>query len=283
MLKDDELVGVMAIYRREVRPFTDEQIELLQNFSAQAVHCHRSRLLNELRQRMTTSRSRWSSRPRPARCSKSSPARPANLSRYLTPCSKSPSVSVGLSSAICSSAKATLLGLLPCTARRPHGQNGRQREPVLDLREHPNVPLARLVRTRQVVHIADLPAEQGYIERDPPCVALVELAGARTYLAIAMLKGNELVGAYRNLRSDGPPFTDKQIELVKNFAAQAVIAIENTRLLNELRKSLEQQTATSEVLKVISSRPAILSQCFEPCWKTPPGICEASSAHLFDP
>src|SRR5215470_8150618 len=124
-------------------------------------------------------------------------------------------------------------------------------------------------------------AEPLYLEKDPSFIAIVDMAGARTLFIVPMLKDNELLGAITIFRQEVRPFTEKQIELVQNFSAQAVIAIENTRLLNELRESLQQQTATSEVLSVISSSPGELAPVFQTMLANATRICEAKFGVLW--
>ena len=155
----------------------------------------------------------------------------------------------------------------------------RRRQP----RVHPAPyhPLGRVAATKQVLHIADIRTEEPYRKRDPAYLVFSDLAGGRTLLIVPMLKENDLLGTISIFRQEVRPFTDRQIELVQSFAAQAVIAIENTRLLSELKQSLEQQTATSEVLQVISSSPGDLEPVFATMLENAVRICDAKFGDVY--
>jgi class 3 adenylate cyclase len=249
MLKDNELVGTIDIFRTEVRPFTDKQIALLTNFATQAVIAiENARLLNELRQRTTDLT-----------------ARTADLTEALEQQTATSEVLEVVSSSpgdlepvfasmlenavrICDAKFGNIyrwdgeaLHIVATHNTPPAFAEDRRGSPYRHDPKSPIGPIGHMVATKTLVHIGDVAAEETYInQRDPVAVKAVALGGIRTLLGVPLLNKDEMIGAFFLSRQEVRPFTEKQIGLVKNFAAQAVVAIENTRLLNELRERTEE-------------------------------------------
>jgi GAF domain-containing protein len=285
MIRDEELVGAIAIYRQEVRPFTAKQIEVVKNFAAEAVIAiENARLLNELRLRtadLTESLEQQTATAEVLRVISSSPSK------------LDPVFDTILANAtkLCAAHFGMLAlhedGAFRSVAMHNVPQAFAEQRLSGPMRFGPKNPLGRLAATKAVQHTVDVRTDPAFLDGDPGITALARLTGARTLLVVPMLKDDNLVGAFGIYRQEVRAFSDKQIDLVRNFANQAVIAIENTRLLNELRRrtndlteSLEQQTATTEVLQIISSSPGDLEPVFAAMLEKGVRICGATFGNI---